>query len=81
MELPSGIKLYINRELGANAYKISVYKYGVFVGWLIGYINHRSRTIACYPFRRLERGTFRADELPVRCAVGDIPWERRGEVK
>ena len=75
--MPPGIELYIARELGANAYKIGVYKHGMFCGWLIGYVDYRSKTVKCYPFRRLMRGTFAKNELPVCCAIGELPWERR----
>ena len=71
--LPSGVKLFIERELAANRYKVEVRRNGFFCGFLIGYLYPRSGVMKCYP-KKLAPGTFRQSELPLSVRYDDVPW-------
>lgn len=75
--MPQGITLQIECELGANAYKIEVRKHRIFAGWLIGYMDHRTKLLKCYPFKKMERGTFAPGDLPIVVRYDELPWIRR----
>lgn len=77
MPLPQGIELRIDRELDADTIKIAVYKYKMRSGFLIGYKNHKNKTVKCYPSKGLVAGTFGPRELPITRRIDEIPWERK----
>ena len=77
MPLPAGIELRIFRELDVNTLKISVYKNRMHVGFLLGYKNHKNKTVSCYPSKGLVAGTFGPRELPITRRIDELPWERK----
>lgn len=77
MILPAGVELRIERELGSNALRIIAYKYKAVAAILIGYKNHRNKTVKCYPKKIVIRGAFSESDLPIECRIDEIPWEKR----
>lgn len=75
--MANGAELYISRELGASQLKIAAYRNRMFVGWLIGYKNHRAQTVKIFPYKNILRGVFRDGDFPVKCSLHDLPWEKK----
>lgn len=75
--MPEGIKIYIERELRVGEWKLSAYKNNMFVGFLLGYQNHKAGTVKCFPYMKILRGIFKEGDFPFVCRFDELEWASR----